>query len=791
MVSMDFFSIYLFLICLLNIKDCFGMGPMWTDVQRGASPCYTESNILNLDWDKNLWGTHQETSTKFRTRRMPLPYTFPEVGNGHLASVVLRDTVFMNGLYNGELGKSHRARIPSTNNLYCIYTTKPLKDVIHELDVATGIFSQTFMTEFFNLTHKTFAHREIKELLVTTLEFKRIKRQTDTEEITMYNDDGSREYPIKAKDIQFVETTVRPGTEEKPAIIHSQGNTITPERPWSPPPPSTETVHRYHHDLSDGTGAPGTGRVIHVFANVTTRRWTFLTSISSSKAQAWKSFLYGSIQARTNSLEDSHKEAWARYRNSGRIEVKGPNSLPIAQAINGALYYLMSSSPMGRNNSKWPFFGLSPGGLAHGHSETDYSGHVFWDQDTWMFPPFLLLHSDVSRQLLSARTRILKESQVKARRYGYKGAMFPWEAAFTGVDVCPGESYIKAEIHVTSDVAFAIRQYLYTTNDTTFLTDRDTNGANVIQEIAKFWESRISPNQESPHRYSVIDVMCPDEYGWGDDNGFTNYGAKLALQLPSYALPLVRKRPQNPLWAAMGENITMLFDKEKNFHPEYQQYAYRQQVKQADVILLGFPLMMKMSRAVRKKDLQYYEEVTDPNGPAMTWGMFSVGWLELGNKTKGRSMFEKNLDYIQEPFKIWTETAYRAGAVNFLTGMGGFLQAILFGYGGIRINSDCLFLCPSLLPNVTEIKFIGIDYQGYSFDLQVKANYMFVTLTSRAPYTDRRIYLLRQGYGKKWMYYVGQKYTFFRGPALIFTKNQEKSVNSHKDELLSQVSCLT
>jgi hypothetical protein len=41
MVSMDFFSIYLFLICLLNIKDCFGMGPMWTDVQRGASPCYT------------------------------------------------------------------------------------------------------------------------------------------------------------------------------------------------------------------------------------------------------------------------------------------------------------------------------------------------------------------------------------------------------------------------------------------------------------------------------------------------------------------------------------------------------------------------------------------------------------------------------------------------------------------------------------------------------------------------------------------------------------------------------
>ena len=76
-----------------------------------------------------------------------------------------------------------------------------------------------------------------------------------------------------------------------------------------------------------------------------------------------------------------------------------------------------------------------------------------------------------------------RETQVKARRYGYEGAMYPWEAAFTGADVCPGESYIKSEVHVTADVAFALRQYLYATNDTTILTDRDTNGAYVIQVI--------------------------------------------------------------------------------------------------------------------------------------------------------------------------------------------------------------------------------------------------------------------------------------------------------------------
>ncbi len=41
----------------------------------------------------------------------------PSVGNGHLATGVHTDTVYMNGLYNGELGESHRARIPSQINI--------------------------------------------------------------------------------------------------------------------------------------------------------------------------------------------------------------------------------------------------------------------------------------------------------------------------------------------------------------------------------------------------------------------------------------------------------------------------------------------------------------------------------------------------------------------------------------------------------------------------------------------------------------------------------------------------
>lgn len=37
------------------------------------------------------------------------------------------------------------------------------------------------------------------------------------------------------------------------------------------------------------------------------------------------------------------------------------------------------------------------------------------------------------------------------------------------------------------------------------------------------------------------------------------------------------------------------------------------------MVLLGFPLMHPMSAEVRRNDLEMYEPVTDPAGPAMTW----------------------------------------------------------------------------------------------------------------------------------------------------------------------------
>ena len=45
------------------------------------------------------------------------------------------------------------------------------------------------------------------------------------------------------------------------------------------------------------------------------------------------------------------------------------------------------------------------------------------------------------------------------------------------------------------------------------------------------------------------------------------------------------------------------------------------QVKQADTILLSYPLGVEMPATLLANDLAFYDPITDPNGPAMTWSM--------------------------------------------------------------------------------------------------------------------------------------------------------------------------
>lgn len=157
--------------------------------------------------------------------------------------------------------------------------------------------------------------------------------------------------------------------------------------------------------------------------------------------------------------------------------------------------------------------------------------------------------------------------------------------------------------------------------------------------------------------------------------------------------------------------MTLLYDRKLDYNPEYDGYDLNMTIKQADVTLLGYPLQFaNMQPSTRRNNLNLYGKLTRTNGPAMTWSMHAIGHLEI--ETLSEEMFNRTyVTYMQSPYFVWNEysNGYSGGAGNFITGAGGFMQLIMYGFAGIRINVDSLSIRkPQLPPNTNELKFNGL-----------------------------------------------------------------------------------
>jgi hypothetical protein len=70
----------------------------------------------------------------------------------------------------------------------------------------------------------------------------------------------------------------------------------------------------------------------------------------------------------------------------------------------------------------------------------------------------------------------------------------------------------------------------------------------------------------------------------------------------------------------------------------------------------------------------------------MTWAMFAIGHWDAGDVDKAQTLFNRSFANVQEPYGVWTETP-SGGTTNFITGAGGFLQAVINGLAGVRLGS--------------------------------------------------------------------------------------------------------
>lgn len=411
--------------------------------------------------------------------------------------------------------------------------------------------------------------------------------------------------------------------------------------------------------------------------------------------QAERLTLYARLEG-PERLIRHHEEAWSDLWKSD-IKIEGD---PQAQQdVHNMLYHLYSFSRAGTAYSPSPM-GLS--GLG-------YNGHIFWDADLWMYPALLVLHPDIARSLVEYRYQRLAAAKQNAFSHGYKGAMFPWESADSGVEETPVWALSGPfEHHITADVALAAWNYYCVTQDKQWLQEK---GWPILSATADFWASRVERN--GPGHFDIKNVVAADEWAENvDNNAFTNAAAKANLRNATAAAGILGIKP-DPDWEVVAQNIPVL--KFPNGVTKEHDTYKGESIKQADVNLLAYPLREVTDTAAIRKDLEYYESRVG-NGPAMTHAIFSILYSRLGNGEKALLAFKNGYKPNElPPFGVLAE---EAGGANpyFATGAGGMIQAILNGFGGIEITPKGINQLKSALParwKSLKLTGIGVDKKTY------------------------------------------------------------------------------
>jgi len=413
--------------------------------------------------------------------------------------------------------------------------------------------------------------------------------------------------------------------------------------------------------------------------------------------EAERATIFAKLEGRERLLS-FHQKAWEELWKSD-IVIEG--DAQSQQDIHSMLYHLYSFTREGT--------ALSPSPM--GLSGLGYNGHVFWDTELWMYPAILVLHPEIAKSLVEYRYQRLDAAKRNAFSKGFKGAMYPWESAETGVEETPVWALSGPfEHHITACVAIAAWNYYCVTQDKNWLREK---GFPILSATADFWASRVERN--GPGHYDIKNVVAADEWAENVDNdAFTNAAAKSNLQFATDAAKILGIAP-NVDWMTVANNIPILkmADGVTREHATYNGEG----IKQADVNLLSYPLKQITDAAQVKKDLAFYEtRIPNEGTPAMTQAIFSLLYSRLGDSEKAFYWFkEAYTPNLNPPFRVIAETK---GGTNpyFATGAGGVLQAMLMGFGGLDITPSGITQIKSVLPKQWKslvVKGIGSEKKTF------------------------------------------------------------------------------
>ncbi|MEF3274431.1 MAG: glycoside hydrolase family 65 protein [Chloroflexus sp.] len=420
----------------------------------------------------------------------------------------------------------------------------------------------------------------------------------------------------------------------------------------------------------------------------------------------------------------AQQQAWAQEWERCMVEIVGDDEADLA--VRFSIFQLLIAAP--RRDQRVNIGAKTLSGFG-------YRGHAFWDTEIFMLPLFIYTAPEIARNLLDYRYLTLPAARAKAHAAGYEGAWYAWESADTGDEVTPTwvpDFHDKKKlarvwtgdlaIHISADVAYAVQQFWQATGDHQWYIER---GAEIVLDTAKFFASRAEWLAERGC-YGYTDVIGPDEYhDHVNNNAYTNLMAQWNLRTgletlawldqhaPHKAAELRQRLDLTPErlhhWQTVAEQICVnigpnglieqfdgffklkdvnLADYEPRVKSMHEIFGIEganeyQAIKQPDVLMLQFLLREHYSDSLIRVNYEYYTPRTDHTyGSSLGPPIQAIVACQMGDVAEAYEHF------IRAARADLRDVRGNAGDGIHAASAGGVWQAVVFGFGGLRIHPD-------------------------------------------------------------------------------------------------------
>ena len=386
---------------------------------------------------------------------------------------------------------------------------------------------------------------------------------------------------------------------------------------------------------------------------------------------------------------------------------------------------------------------------AKGLTGEAYSGHTFWDTETYCLPFYLFNNPEAARNLLEYRYHTLPQALDWAKLQDCVGAAYPM-STIDGTESCGVWWHGNLEIHVSAAVAYGIWHYGKICGDSEFLFGK---GVEMLIEISRFYASR--GNWGPAGEFGFYGVMGPDEFHtFVNNNTYTNVLAqktfrwtadamdRMAKEAPEAYGKLVEKltfeRGEREAWAKMDAAMkiplneqTGVYEQHDGFFelphldidsipveefPLYHNWAlpriYRyDMIKQPDVLLLHFFFSADYSRENKRANYEYYEPRCIHES-SLSPSVHSILAAEIGEA-------EDAVEFARFATRLDLDNYNRNTSEGLhTTSIAAAWMNIVYGFGGLRSDGDTLALNPSCPPS----------WKAFSFKINIGGSRLAVSV---------------------------------------------------------------